>query len=115
MPLLLTGLEDNVQHAWRMRLQTFDLTMQAGEKADGEQEAAAETVKEGKAKEGKDPADAAVENGSAKPEKQEEGQSAEKEKEKKKKRYKVDDELLLAFRYFDRNCALHLSSASNPK
>ncbi|KAK9904952.1 hypothetical protein WJX75_006352 [Coccomyxa subellipsoidea] len=70
-----------------------------GEKFAGEQTIAAESVKEEKA-----PVDKAVENGSAKPEKQEEGQSGEKDKEKKKKRYKVDDELLLAFRYFDRNC-----------
>lgn len=46
-----------------------------------------------------------VENGVAKVEKQEEGKPAEKEKEKKKKKYLVDEELLLAFRYFDRNCA----------
>lgn len=88
---------------------TFVVMMEDGEKVAGEQTIAAESVKEEKA-----PVDKAVENGSAKPEKQEEGQSGEKDKEKKKKRYKVDDELLLAFRYFDRNCELHLLNGGNP-
>lgn len=39
---------------------------------------------------------------------QEGAKGEDKDKEKKKKKYKVDEELLLAFRYFDRNCELSL-------
>ncbi len=85
------------------------MIVQAGQKAADEKEPAAETpAKESVGEQEKDtkPADCVpVENGSAKVEKQEESKPAEKDKEKKKKKYMVDDELLLAFRYFDRNCA----------
>ena len=81
--------------------------MQGGGKAAGVQDTAAEPAKEDQPKEAKAPAEKPVENGLAKVEKHEEGASGDKDKEKKKKKYKVDEELLLAFRYFDRNCAAH--------
>ncbi|EIE19235.1 hypothetical protein COCSUDRAFT_49062 [Coccomyxa subellipsoidea C-169] len=77
---------------------------EGGGKAAGVQDTAAEPAKEDQPKEAKAPAEKPVENGSAKVEKHEEGASGDKDKEKKKKKYKVDEELLLAFRYFDRNC-----------
>lgn len=81
--------------------------VQAGQKEAEEMEAAVEApAKEAVGEEAKDTKPVGgvpVENGSAKLEKQEEAKP-EKEKEKKKKKYLVDEELLLAFRYFDRNC-----------
>jgi hypothetical protein len=42
-------------------------------------------------------------------EKKGEDAKEDKDKEAKKKKYKVDEELLIAFRYFDRNCMLPLA------